>query len=75
MDLSKHMEYFDPTALRNGEIHVIGLGAIGSHVCEMLARIGIPSIDIYDFDTVEEHNLAIHNYLRLVLGYEITIAI
>ena len=74
MDLSKHIEYFDPTALRNGEIHVIGLGAIGSHVCEMLARIGIPSIDIYDFDTVEEHNLANQNYFRIDLGYEKTTA-
>ena len=39
MDLSKQLEYFDPTALRDEEVHVIGLGAIGSHVCEMLAVI------------------------------------
>ena len=62
MDLSKQLEYFDPTALRDEEVHVIGLGAIGSHVCEMLARIGVENIHIYDFDTVEAHNIANQNY-------------
>ena len=62
MDLSKQLEYFDPTTLRDEEVHVIGLGAIGSHVCEMLARIGVENIHVYDFDTVEAHNIANQNY-------------
>lgn len=62
MDLVKQLEYFDPTTLQNNEVHVIGLGAIGSHVCEMLARVGVNSIDVYDFDTVEAHNIANQNY-------------
>lgn len=68
MDLVKHLEYFNPETLRNAEIHVIGLGAIGSHVCEMMARTGILKIDVYDFDTVEEHNLANQNYFADDIG-------
>ena len=56
MDRSKLLEFFDATEYKN-TYHVIGCGAIGSHVCEELARIGIPEVHIYDFDTVTAHNI------------------
>lgn len=56
MDKSKVLEFFDATA-HPYEYHVIGCGAIGSHVCEELVRIGVPKIHIYDFDTVSAHNI------------------
>lgn len=37
---------------------IIGAGAIGSHVAECLAKIGIYTMHIWDPDTVEAHNLS-----------------
>lgn len=33
------------------------MGAVGSTVCEMLARMGFTRVHIYDFDTVSDHNI------------------
>lgn len=56
MDRSKVLEFFDATKYKIA-YHVIGCGAIGSHVCEELARLGVPEVHIYDFDTVNAHNI------------------
>ena len=56
MNLNKHFEFFDPTSV-NDEIHIIGCGAIGSTIAEMLTRLGIPKLHIYDFDKVSDHNI------------------
>jgi len=56
MDRSKVLEFFDATKYTHA-YHVIGCGAIGSHVCEELARLGVPEVHIYDFDTVDSHNI------------------
>lgn len=56
MDRSKVLEFFDATEYKHA-YHVIGCGAIGSHVCEELVRIGVPEVHIYDFDTVNAHNI------------------
>ena len=56
MERSKILEFFDATKYTTS-YHVLGCGAIGSHICEELARIGIPEVHIYDFDTVNAHNI------------------
>jgi len=56
MNRSKLLEFFDATAYPH-TYHVIGCGAIGSHVCEELARLGFSNIHLYDFDTVDAHNI------------------
>ena len=56
MDRSKVLEFFDATKY-NIAYHVVGCGAIGSHVCEELARLGVPEVHTYDFDTVNAHNI------------------
>lgn len=38
-------------------IHVIGTGSVGSHIVLMLAKLGFLDISVYDFDTVEAHNV------------------
>lgn len=57
MDLIKHLEFFNPVSLEDN-VHIIGLGAIGSTVAEMLTRLGIVHMHFYDFDTVCAHNIA-----------------
>lgn len=57
MDLTKSIEYFDPVNVR-GKCHIIGCGSVGSTLAENLARLGVTDFVLYDFDTVEAHNLA-----------------
>ena len=47
---------------------VIGVGAIGRQVALQLTAIGIPWLQLIDFDTVEESNLASQGYLEADLG-------
>jgi molybdopterin/thiamine biosynthesis adenylyltransferase len=56
MDRSKLLEFFDASQY-DMPFNVVGCGAIGSHVCEELARLGIEDIHLYDFDTVDAHNI------------------
>lgn len=55
MNLNKHREYFDPEKIREAKvpIHIIGVGAIGSHIAIQLAKLGIEEITVWDFDTVD----------------------
>lgn len=57
MNLSKHLEFFNPMQV-DKTCHIIGLGAIGSTLCENLARLGISKFKLYDFDKVTAHNIA-----------------
>lgn len=58
LDTSRHMELFDPLTF-NTPIHVIGVGATGSWLVLQLAKLGIRGelINVWDFDTVEAHNI------------------
>lgn len=67
MDRTKVLEFFDATQYKH-EYHVIGCGAIGSHVCEELARLGVPEVHIYDFDTVSSHNITNQMFVHNDIG-------
>lgn len=56
MDLNKIYEFFQPEKVRN-RIHIVGCGSVGSTLAENLARCGLHSFALYDFDTVEPHNI------------------
>lgn len=75
MNLSKSLEYFDPINQVDGAIHVIGIGAMGSRVAELLVRLGIPKIHIWDMDTVEDKNIANQVYLHSHIGMKKTDAL
>ena len=56
LSLIRHQEIFNP------EKHalpatIIGAGATGSRVYEALVSLGVPDIRVFDFDTIEPHNL------------------
>ncbi|HQD92980.1 MAG TPA: ThiF family adenylyltransferase [Bacilli bacterium] len=57
IDISRHRELFDAEKF-NTPITIIGAGATGSWVTLALAKLGIENITVYDFDVVEEHNIA-----------------
>jgi len=58
MDISKHMDFYNPMIDFKDQIHIIGCGAIGSTLTEMLTRMGFQELHLWDFDIVTEHNLA-----------------
>jgi len=47
---------------------VVGVGAIGRQVALQLAAMGVPWLQLVDFDTVEPVNLAAQGYLEADLG-------
>lgn len=56
-------------------IHIIGCGGIGSWSALLLAKMGCPDITIYDFDDVEEHNVASQFYKQFQTGLKKTVAL
>jgi molybdopterin/thiamine biosynthesis adenylyltransferase len=56
INIIKHKEFFNPRELKE-TIHIIGVGAVGSHVAELFARMGVETLYIYDFDRVTDHNI------------------
>ena len=75
MNLSKSLEYFDPINDFKGAIHIIGIGAMGSRIAELLVRLGIERIHIWDFDTVEDKNITNQLYLHHQIGMKKTDAL
>lgn len=67
MDLSKSYEFFKPSDV-GARVHIIGCGAVGSTVAELLVRSGVDNITLYDYDRVEAHNIANQMYRAADIG-------
>ena len=57
INIMRHESVFNPSE-HPYPIHIIGAGATGSHVFAALVSLGCKQISVYDYDVVEEHNLA-----------------
>jgi hypothetical protein len=55
-------------ALTNAKILVIGIGALGSMLCKILARGGVRDLSLCDLDTVEPGNICRGEYYLLHVG-------
>ena len=64
----KHIEFFNPNKVKNKEVHIIGVGAVGSFIALTLAKLGLQKLTIWDFDTVEETNVANQVYTQKDVG-------
>ncbi|MEG3692367.1 ThiF family adenylyltransferase [Vibrio coralliirubri] len=51
------IDWFPQQAVHDAKIAIVGCGAVGNEVAKNLALLGIGHIDLYDFDTIEIHNL------------------
>jgi molybdopterin/thiamine biosynthesis adenylyltransferase len=49
-------------------VEIVGCGAIGSHTAETMTKVGIRKLTLWDYDTVETHNLANQGYYIPDLG-------
>lgn len=57
LDRTRHSGIISPTSIKDLPVCIIGCGAVGSLLVESLVKIGFETITVYDFDTVESHNL------------------
>ena len=57
MELMRQFEVFLPNKFKDKRIDVIGVGATGSYIVWLLAKIGLSNIHIWDHDVVEDHNI------------------
>lgn len=58
------IDWFSQQELAESRVAVVGAGAIGNEVVKNLALLGTGAVDLYDFDTVELHNLTRSVLLR-----------
>jgi molybdopterin/thiamine biosynthesis adenylyltransferase len=58
------IDWFSQEQVSASRIAVIGAGAVGNEVVKNLALLGCGTIDVFDFDTVELHNLTRSVLLR-----------
>ena len=68
MDLRKSYEFFRPEMLGTSRVHIIGCGAVGSTIAENLCRFGVTQMTLWDFDTVEAHNVANQMFRGVDIG-------
>lgn len=57
MDFTRQQDLVDLKTLQRTRITLIGVGAVGSFIAFNLAKMGLGSLDIYDSDVVEAHNI------------------
>lgn len=67
MDLNKFYEWFQPETCKD-RIHIIGCGAVGSTIAELLTRMGLTKFTLWDFDHVESHNIANQMFRHTDIG-------
>lgn len=67
LDLSKSYDFFQPDKDKS-KIHIIGCGSVGSTIAENLARCGVKNFVLYDFDTVEAHNIVNQMFTQEQVG-------
>jgi sulfur carrier protein ThiS adenylyltransferase len=65
---SRQRDLVPPERLATCKATVIGVGAIGRQVALQLTAMGIPWLQLIDFDCVEESNIASQGYLENDLG-------
>jgi molybdopterin/thiamine biosynthesis adenylyltransferase len=51
------IDWFSQETLARTKAIIVGAGAVGNGVIKNLALLGVGEINVFDFDTIEEHNL------------------
>lgn len=67
IDLSKSYDFFQPEK-DDAKIHIVGCGSVGSTIAENLARCGVKNMVLWDFDTVEAHNIVNQMFRQQDIG-------
>ena len=65
---SRQQDLVPMKKLLKHRVTVVGVGAIGRQVALQLAAMGVPKMQLIDFDKVEEGNLAAQGFFEVDLG-------
>ena len=57
MDFWRQLDIVSPDDFKPHKITVIGAGGIGSPTILALSKVGVQHLTVYDYDTIEAHNL------------------
>lgn len=58
IDPLRHLSVFKPHQFGDTQVDIIGCGATGSKIAMSVAKLGVENIHLWDFDRVEDHNIA-----------------
>ncbi len=72
IDTMRHDEYFDKTKFVL-PVHIVGCGGVGSHIAELIAKLGVgfadtSTVNLWDGDSVAKHNLANQAFCESHIG-------
>lgn len=57
MNFIRQLDIFDVNEFQLKEIAIVGVGSVGSFTCLALTKMGLQNFVLWDFDSIEEHNL------------------
>jgi molybdopterin/thiamine biosynthesis adenylyltransferase len=58
IDITRHAAEFDPDLFGDRRVDIIGCGAVGAGIADLMGRNGVRNIHLWDGDTIETHNVA-----------------
>lgn len=58
IDTTRHIKEFDPDVFGSRRIDIVGCGAVGASIADMIGRNGVRNIHLWDGDRIETHNVA-----------------
>lgn len=68
IEYTRSRDFFDPADHPHAHVTIVGCGGIGSFTAHALAKLGIPSLTLVDFDVVEPHNIPNQLYTKDDVG-------
>ena len=64
----RNASIIDQEAINRQPVAIVGVGAIGSHLAEMLAKLGVRNFTLIDPDEVDEINLSTQGFAENQVG-------
>lgn len=58
IDPTRHLQQFDPHVFDDTRVDVVGCGAVGGKIADLVARYGVRNLHLHDGDSVVAHNIA-----------------
>lgn len=66
--LTRQLDLIPMRNLEEARVHIIGCGAIGSHLALQLAKMGLTNLVLYDMDTVSIENMSNQGFRMSDIG-------
>ncbi len=64
----RNASIIDQERINRFTVSIVGVGAIGSHLAEILAKLGVQKFTLIDFDEVDSVNLGVQGFYEREVG-------